>query len=52
MCARALGTYVPSYSGRPVRLFFMLETHGPIGTHGIRDSVRAHLTREARSGAI
>jgi hypothetical protein len=28
-CARALGTRVPSYTGRPARLFFMLEARGP-----------------------
>jgi hypothetical protein len=29
MCARALGTCVPSYAGRPARLFFMLKACGP-----------------------
>jgi hypothetical protein len=30
-CARALGTCVPSCTGRPTRIFFMLEAHGPQG---------------------
>jgi hypothetical protein len=30
----ALGTYVPSYTGRLARLFFMLETRGPQGATG------------------
>jgi hypothetical protein len=33
-CVRALGTYVPSYTGRPARLLFMLEAHGPQGATG------------------
>jgi hypothetical protein len=28
-CARALGTCIPSCTGRHARLFFMLEAHGP-----------------------
>jgi hypothetical protein len=28
-CVRALGTYVPSCTGRLARLFFMLEAHAP-----------------------
>jgi hypothetical protein len=28
-CVRALRTCVPSYTGRPARLFFMLEAHSP-----------------------
>jgi hypothetical protein len=28
-CARVLGTYEPSYTGRPARLFFMLEACDP-----------------------
>jgi hypothetical protein len=30
-CARALGTCVSSYTGRPARLFFMLEARDPQG---------------------
>jgi hypothetical protein len=33
-CARVLGTCVPSYRGKPARLFFMLEAHGPQGATG------------------
>jgi hypothetical protein len=29
MCVRALGTCVPSCTGRTARLFFMLEANGP-----------------------
>jgi hypothetical protein len=33
-CARALGTCMPSCTGRPARFFFMLETRGPYGPVG------------------
>jgi hypothetical protein len=33
-CAYVLGTCVPSCTGMIVRLFFMLEAHGPQGTMG------------------
>jgi hypothetical protein len=33
-CARALGTFMPSGTGRPVRLFFMLEARDPQGAVG------------------
>jgi hypothetical protein len=33
-CARALGTCVSSCTGRPARLFFMLEARGPQGVVG------------------
>jgi hypothetical protein len=33
-CARALETYVPSYTGRTARLFFMLEVRGSQGVAG------------------
>jgi hypothetical protein len=51
MCACALRTCVPSYTGRPARLFFMFRPK-PTGSHVTRGSVRAHLSQEARSGAI
>jgi hypothetical protein len=34
MCARALGTCMSSFTGRTVRLFFMLEARGPQGVVG------------------
>jgi hypothetical protein len=34
MCARALETCVPSYTGRSAKLSFMLETRGPQGALG------------------
>jgi hypothetical protein len=34
ICARALGTCVPSCTGKIARLFFMLESRGPQGTAG------------------
>jgi hypothetical protein len=34
MCARALGTCVPSCTGRTAWLFFRLEAHGPQGAAG------------------
>jgi hypothetical protein len=34
MCARALETCVPSYTGRTAKLFFMLEARGPQGAAG------------------
>jgi hypothetical protein len=33
-CVRALETCVPSCTGRPTRLFFMLEARGPQGAMG------------------
>jgi hypothetical protein len=48
MCARALGTYVPSYIGRSARLFFMRPTR----SRGTRGATEAQLSREARSRAI
>jgi hypothetical protein len=49
-CAHALGTCIPSCTGRTPRLFFMLmATTGSRGTCG---SAGAHLSREARSEAI
>jgi hypothetical protein len=33
-CTRALGSCMPSYTGRTARLFFMLEVRGPQGTAG------------------
>jgi hypothetical protein len=35
-CARALGTGEPYYTGRPARLFFMLEACDTEGTVGRR----------------
>jgi hypothetical protein len=34
MCARALETCMPTYTGRFASLFFMLETCGPQGALG------------------
>jgi hypothetical protein len=34
MCARALGTCVPTCTGSPARLFFILESCGPQGVAG------------------
>jgi hypothetical protein len=49
-CAHALGTYEPSYTGMHVRLSFILEAHGPLGTAG-RMAARSPPSREAGSGA-
>jgi hypothetical protein len=50
MCVHALGTCIPSCTGRTGRLFFMLKA--TTGSHGTRGSTGAHLSREARFEAI
>jgi hypothetical protein len=50
-CACVLGTYKPSCTDRPARLFFILEAHGPQGSRRTRGAlepsqrVRSHDTR-------
>jgi hypothetical protein len=51
-CARALGTYVPSYRGRSARLFFMLEARDPQGVTGHVVAHGALPSREAGSRAV
>jgi hypothetical protein len=45
---RALGTYVPSFTAKPARLFFMLEAHGPQGA--VRHVAAPELTSGKRRG--
>jgi hypothetical protein len=52
MCACVLGPYVPSCIGRPVRRFFILETHGPQGTAGHVTETKSYLNWEARFEVI
>jgi hypothetical protein len=49
-CARALGTGEPYCTGRPARLFFMLEAHDPQGT-ARRVAAQRPPCREAGSEA-
>jgi hypothetical protein len=49
MCAHALGTCVPSFTGRTARLFFMLEAYGPQGVVG--HVATAELTSAGRRGS-
>jgi hypothetical protein len=49
-CARALGTGEPCRTGRPTRLFFVLDAHGPQGVVG-RAGARSPPRREAGSEA-
>jgi hypothetical protein len=51
MCVRALGTSEPCRTGRPARLFFVLETHGPQGVVE-RVGARSPPRREVGSRAI
>jgi hypothetical protein len=49
-CVCALGTYEPSCTGRPTRLFFMLEAHRK--PQGMRWRHRNPPGREAGSGVV
>jgi hypothetical protein len=48
MCARALGTCMPSCTGKPARHFLMLELHGPQGT--VRHMAAREPTSAGRRG--